>query len=60
MPVPFILGGLAVGSALFGIKKGLDAKEKINQVKDIELTIKEISSHCNEIMKTAKKIHLTS
>lgn len=55
MPVPFILGGLAVGSALFGIKKGLDAKEKINQVKDIELTIKEISSHCNEIMKTAKK-----
>lgn len=55
MPVPFILGGIAVAAGAFGIKKGFDAKEKIDQVKNIEMSIKEISSHCNKIMETTKK-----
>ena len=54
MPVPFVLGGLAVATGLFGIKRGLDAKEKIDKVKDIEMSIKEISSHCDKIMKITK------
>ena len=54
MPVPFILGGIGIITGIYGIKKGLDAKEKTDRVKDIELSIKEISSHCNEIMKKSK------
>ena len=53
MPAPFILGGLVL-TGIYGIKRGLDAKEKMDKVKDIEMSIQEISSHCNEIMKTAK------
>lgn len=40
MPVPFILGGIGIITGIYGIKKGLDAKEKTDRVKDIELSIK--------------------
>ena len=31
MPIPFILGALAVGAGAYGVKKGLDAKEKMDE-----------------------------
>lgn len=54
MPVPFILGGIVLTTGLFTVKKGLDAKEKLDKVKEIEMSIKEISAHCNEIIKKVK------
>lgn len=35
MPLPFILGALAVGAGAVGVKKGIDAHEKNNQAKRI-------------------------
>lgn len=35
MPIPIILGGLAVVSAVAGVKKGLDANSKNNDAKEI-------------------------
>lgn len=54
MPVPFILGGLSLAAAGYGIKKGLDAQEKIDQIKDIEMSIEAIKYRCNKIMETNK------
>jgi len=35
MPIPFILGGLALAAAGTGIKKGFDANSKNNDAKEI-------------------------
>lgn len=35
MPIPFILGGIALVAAGYGVKKGLDAKEDFDDAKDI-------------------------
>lgn len=35
MPLPFILGALAVGAGAMGVKKGLDANDKNNEAKHI-------------------------
>lgn len=46
MPIPFILGGLAIAAAGYGAKKGLDAKNDFNEA--------------NELNKKAKKIYENS
>lgn len=35
MPLPFILGAMALGAAGYGVKKGLDAKEDFDTAKDV-------------------------
>ncbi|GHP49678.1 hypothetical protein JP0043_08580 [Helicobacter pylori] len=35
MPLPFILGGLAIAAAGYGVKKGLDAKSTNDEAKDL-------------------------
>ncbi|WP_162966913.1 sortase [Helicobacter pylori] len=35
MPLPFILGGLAIAAAGYGVKKGLDAKNANDEAKDL-------------------------
>ncbi|WRB00328.1 sortase [Helicobacter pylori] len=35
MPLPFILGGLAIAAAGYGVKKGLDAKSANDEAKDL-------------------------
>ncbi len=35
MPLPFILGGLAIAAAGYGVKKGLDAKSSNDEAKDL-------------------------
>ncbi|GHP68974.1 hypothetical protein VN1196_09780 [Helicobacter pylori] len=35
MPLPFILGGLALAAAGYGGKKGLDAKNANDEAKDL-------------------------
>ena len=33
MPIPFILGGIALSAAVTGVKKGFDAKSKNKEAK---------------------------
>ncbi len=35
MPIPFIIGGIAILAGIFGAKKGLKAKDNYNQAKEI-------------------------
>ncbi len=35
MPLPFILGGLALAAAGYGVKKGIDAKDTNDKAKDL-------------------------
>ncbi len=35
MPLPFILGGLALAAAGYGVKKGIDAKGANDKTKDL-------------------------
>ena len=36
MPIPFILGALTVATGVYGIKKGLDAKENMDEAKRLD------------------------
>lgn len=55
MPVPFILGGLAVAAAGYGVKKGIDAKDKIDRTENIQIQIKDLINSCNILMKSSKE-----
>ena len=55
MPVPFILGGLAVAAAGYGVKKGIDAKDKIDRTENIQIQIKDLINRCNILMKSYKE-----
>ena len=35
MPIPFILGGIALAAAGYGIKKGIDAKDDFNTASNV-------------------------
>lgn len=73
MPLPFILGGLAIVAAGYGVKKGLDAKNTNDEAKDLfkkaeerlEETKKRVESaesgYKNALMRLGeKKLHVIS
>ncbi|GAA8876598.1 hypothetical protein HpRW186_05840 [Helicobacter pylori] len=73
MPLPFILGGLAIAAAGYGVKKGLDAKNTNDEAKDLfkkaeerlEETKKRVESaesgYKNALMRLGeKKLHVIS
>ncbi len=73
MPLPFILGGLAIAAAGYGVKKGLDAKNANDEAKDLfkkaeerlEETKKRVESaesgYKNALMRLGeKKLHVIS
>ncbi len=73
MPLPFILGGLAIAAAGYGVKKGLDAKNTNDEAKDLfkkaeerlEETKKRVESaesgYKNALMRLGeKKFHVIS
>ncbi|GAA7212240.1 hypothetical protein HpCK22_04660 [Helicobacter pylori] len=73
MPLPFILGGLAIAAAGYGVKKGLDAKNANDEDKDLfkkaeerlEETKKRVESvesgYKNALMRLGeKKLHVIS
>ncbi|WP_231181262.1 glycine zipper family protein [Helicobacter pylori] len=73
MPLPFILGGLVLAAAGYGVKKGLDAKSSNDEAKDLfkkaeerlEETKKRVesaeSSYKNALMRLGeKKLHVIS
>lgn len=55
MPVPFILGGLAIAAAGYGVKRGLDAKDKMDRTENIQIEIRDLIAHCNNLMKISKE-----
>ena len=55
MPVPFILGGLAIAAAGYGVKRGLDAKDKMDRTENIQIEISDLINHCNNLMKSSKE-----
>ncbi|GAA7521970.1 hypothetical protein KVD19_03620 [Helicobacter pylori] len=48
MPLPFILGGLALAAAGYGVKKGIDAKDTNDKAKDL-------LKKAEELLEEAKK-----
>ncbi|NHA45687.1 glycine zipper family protein [Helicobacter pylori] len=48
MPLPFILGGIALTAAVYGVKKGFDAKDTNNKAKDL-------LKKAEELLEEAKK-----
>mgnify|MGYP000051625342 FL=1 len=54
MPLPFILGGLAVLAGVTGAKKAYDANEKNNRAKRINNHAKEIYEQAEQELKSSK------
>ncbi|WQS01217.1 glycine zipper family protein [Helicobacter pylori] len=52
MPLPFILGGLALAAAGYGVKKGLDAKNANDEAKDLFKKVEEL------LEETKKRVEL--
>ncbi|GAA7481891.1 hypothetical protein ckin122_01500 [Helicobacter pylori] len=48
MPLPFILGGLAIAAAGYGVKKGIDTKDTNDKAKDL-------LKKAEELLEEAKK-----
>ncbi len=48
MPLPFILGGIALAAAGYGVKKGIDAKDTNDKAKDL-------LKKAEELLEEAKK-----
>lgn len=54
MPIPFILGGIAVAAAAVGAKKGLDAKHDMDEANDINEAAKEMAKEAENFIVMAK------
>ena len=60
MPLPFILGAAAVAAGAFGVKKGLDAREDMEEAQDLLECAKEMSAEAeNSIEKSRKGTAMT-
>lgn len=60
MPIPFILGGIALAAGAYGVKKGMDAKEDMEEAQDLLECAKEMSAEAeNSIEKSRKGTAMT-
>lgn len=55
MPLPFILGAAAVAAGAFGVKKGLDAKEDMEEAQDLLDDAKRISKDAQQSIEKSRK-----
>lgn len=55
MPIPFILGGLAAMAAGYGVKKGLDAKEDMDEAKELIEDAQNLANKAEERIESARK-----
>ena len=56
MPIPFILGALAVSAGAYGIKKGINAKNNLNQAKKINDNAQELVSDTENLIESAREV----
>jgi len=54
MPIPFILGGIAVIAGVAGVKKGIDAKNYADEAKEVNREAKRIAEEAELIITSAK------
>jgi len=55
MPIPFILGGIAVAAGAFGVKKGLDAKEDMEEAKELAEYAQDLAREAEQRIEKARK-----
>lgn len=55
MPIPFILGGIALASAAAGIKKGVDAKHDLDEARDVNATARRTAEESERFVAAAKE-----
>lgn len=55
MPIPFILGGIALAAGAYGVKKGMDAKEDMEEAQDLLDEAKSISASAEKSIEVARK-----
>lgn len=56
MPLPFILGALAIGAGAVGVKKGIDAHEKNNKAKRIYNNARSMHEKSKNNLEKARKL----
>lgn len=54
MPIPFIIGGIALAAGATGVKKGLDAKRDMEEAKEINSNSQYIAKEAEEFIAMAK------
>lgn len=54
MPIPFIIGGIALAAGATGVKKGLDAKRDMEEAKSINQTSQDIAKEAENFIAMAK------
>lgn len=54
MPIPFIIGGIALAAGAAGVKKGLDAKRDMEEAKAINQTSQDIAKEAEKFIAMAK------
>lgn len=55
MPIPFILGGIAVAAGALGVKKGLDAKEDMEEAKELAEYAQNLAKEAEQRIEKARK-----
>ncbi|GHP40707.1 hypothetical protein VN0220_07030 [Helicobacter pylori] len=54
MPLPFILGGLALAAAGYGFKKGIDASETADEINEVVKKIEDLKEETKKRFKSAE------
>ncbi|CQR69958.1 hypothetical protein SOV_52330 [Sporomusa ovata DSM 2662] len=54
MPIPLIIGGIAVAAGIMGVKKGIDAKNDMAEAKEVNETAKAMAREAEEFIVMAK------
>lgn len=60
MPIPFILGALAVATGAYGIKKGLDAKENMDEAKRLDNDARSLVETTEKMVKNRQQCTKTA
>ena len=55
MPIPFILGGIAAVAAGYGVKKGLDAKEDMEEAEELVEYAQDMAKEAEQRVEKARK-----
>lgn len=55
MPIPFILGGIAAVAAGYGVKKGLDAKEDMEEAQELAEYAQDLAKEAEQRIEKARK-----
>lgn len=55
MPIPFILGGIAAVAAGYGVKKGLDAKEDMEEAQELAEYAQDMAKEAEQRIENARK-----